>query len=146
MSVHSAFRSIFAVVCAAMLGLAAGAVWMVAALYMRHPAPWLALPFGVVLAWAIRHWVQPPGRWAAALAALATMLAALYLSVLMAGVLIASNLGMGMFDALRTAGVDMLLQLARLGFSAADAGWYLVAAALAAVVASRPARRRALID
>jgi vitamin B12 transport system permease protein len=141
MSVHSVFRAVFALVCAAMLGLAAGAVWMVAALYAGHATSWLALPFAVVLAWTIRHWVQSPGRYAAMLAALAALLAALYVNLLMAGALIAANMGMGIVDALRTAGVGMLLQLARLGFSAADAGWYLVAAGLAAVLASRPTRR-----
>jgi len=141
MSVHSVFRAVFALVCAAMLGLAAGAVWMVAALYEGHATSWLALPFAVVLAWTIRHWVQSPGRYAAMLAALAALLAALYVNVLMAGALIAANMGMGIVDALRTAGAGMLLQLARMGFSAADASWYLVAAGLAAVLASRPTRR-----
>jgi vitamin B12 transport system permease protein len=141
MSVHSVFRAVFALVCAAMLGLAAGAVWMVAALYAGHATSWLALPFAVVLAWTIRHWVQSPGRYAAVLAALAALLAALYVNVLMAGALVAANMGMGIVDALRTAGAGMLLQLARMGFSAADAGWYLVAAGLAAVLASRPVRR-----
>jgi vitamin B12 transport system permease protein len=141
MSVHSVFRAVFALVCAAMLGLAAGAVWMVVALYAGHATSWLALPFAVVLAWTIRHWVHSPGRYAAVLAAMAALLAALYVNLLMAGALIAANMGMGIVDALRTAGVGMLLQLARLGFSAADAGWYLVAAGLAAVLASRPTRR-----
>ena len=141
MSVHSVFRAVFALVCAAMLGLAAGAVWMVAALYAGHATSWLALPFAVVLAWTIRHWVQSPGRYAAVLAAFAALLAALYVNVLMAGALVAANMGMGIVDALRTAGAGMLLQLARMGFSAADAGWYLIAAGLAAVLASRPVRR-----
>lgn len=141
MSVHSVFRAVFALVCAAMLGLAAGAVWMVAALYAGHATSWLALPFAVVLAWTIRHWVQSPGRFAALLAALAALLAALYVNVLMAGALVAANMGMGIVDALRTAGAGMLLQLARMGFSASDAGWYLIAAGLAAVLASRPVRR-----
>jgi vitamin B12 transport system permease protein len=99
------------------------------------------LPFAVVLAWTIRHWVQSPGRFAAVLAALAAQLAALYVNLLMAGALVAANMGMGIVDALRTAGAGMLLQLARMGFSAADAGWYLIAAGLAAVLASRPVRR-----
>ncbi|HXD36766.1 MAG TPA: hypothetical protein VN624_08915 [Rhodanobacter sp.] len=141
MSLHSVFRAVFALVCAAMLGLAAGAVWMVAALYAGHATSWLALPFAVVLAWTIRHWVQSPGRYAAMLAAFAALLAALYVNVLMASALIAASMGMGIVDALRTAGAGMLLQLARMGFSAADAGWYLVAAGLAAVLASRTTRR-----
>jgi vitamin B12 transport system permease protein len=142
MSVHTVTRTVFAVLCAAMLGLAAGAVWMVAALYARHPTPWLALPVAVVLAWTIRQWVQSPGRFAALLAAVAALLAALYVHLLMAGALIAANMGMGIVEALRTAGASMLLHLARLGFSMADAGWCLAAAVLAAILASRRARNR----
>ena len=141
MTLHSVSRAVFAIVCAAMLGLAAGALWMVAALYARHPVPWLALLVAAALAWTIRHWVQSPGRYAAALAAMATLLAALYVNLLMSGALIAANMGMGIFDALRTAGLGMLLQLARLGFSTVDTGWCLAAAILAAALAGRPARR-----
>jgi vitamin B12 transport system permease protein len=141
MSAHSVARAVFALVCAAMLGFAAGALWMVAALYAGHATPWLALPFAVVLAWTIRHWVHSPGGYAAALAAIAALLAALYVNLLMAGALIAANMGMGIVEALRTAGTGMLLQLARLGFSAVDAGWYLAAAVVGAALAGRPARR-----
>jgi vitamin B12 transport system permease protein len=141
MSVRSVSRAVFALLCAGMLGLAAGALWMVAALYAGHATSWLALPFAVVLAWTIRHWVHPPGRYAAVLAAVAALLAALYVNLLMAGALIAANMGMGIVEALRTAGTGMLLQLARLGFSAVDAGWYLAAAVLAAVLACRTVRR-----
>ena len=141
MSAHSISRAVFAILCAAMLGLAAGALWMVAALHAGHSRPWLALPFAAVLAWAIRHWVQPPGRCAAALAAMAILLAALYVNLLMAGALIAASMGMGLVEALRTAGTGMLLQLARMGFSAADAGWYLAAAVVAAALAGRADRR-----
>lgn len=140
MTVHSVARAVFAIVCAAMLGLAAGALWMVAALYTGHSRPWLALPFAVVLAWTIRHWVQSPGRYAATLSAMATLLAALYVNLLIAGAMIAGNMGMGIVETLRTAGAGMLLQLARLGFSVTDAGWYLTAAVLAAMLAGRPTR------
>lgn len=140
MTVHSVARAVFAIVCAAMLGLAAGALWMVAALYTGHSRPWLALPFAVVLAWTIRHWVQSPGRYAATLSAMATLLAALYVNLLIAGAMIAGNMGMGIVETLRTAGAGMLLQLARLGFSVTDAGWYLTAAVLAAMLAGRHAR------
>ena len=140
MNLRALLMAVFTLLCAAMLGLAAGACWMVMTLYLRHPAPWLALPAGVLLAWAMRHWVHRPGKVAAALAALATLLAATYVSVLIAGVLIAGNMGMGLLDALRTAGGGMLLQLARLGLSPTNAGWFAAGAALAAFIAGRPAR------
>jgi len=141
MSARHALRALFATACAAMLGLAAGALWMVATLYLRHRTPWLALPFAVVLGAAIRHWVQAPGRGAAVLAALATLLAALYVSLLTVGVLVGASMGLGLLDALRTAGLSMLLQLARLGLSTGDVAWSLAAAAVAAVIAARPGRR-----
>ena len=50
MSVRNVLLFVFALFSAAMLGLAAGAVWMVVTLYLRHPLPWLALPIGALLA------------------------------------------------------------------------------------------------
>src|SRR5690606_6877482 len=43
MRAGSAPALLFALFSAAMLGLAAGAAWMVVALYSRHPLPWLAV-------------------------------------------------------------------------------------------------------
>jgi len=128
---------LFALCCAAMMGLAVGATWMVAIMYLRRPAPWLAVAAGVVLAWAIRHWVRRPGAGAAMLAAFATLLAALYFNVLMAAIKLAGNFGMGLTDALRTAGTGMLLALARLGLGPADWVWYVAGAVLAAWLAWR---------
>lgn len=128
---------LFALFCAAMMGLAVGATWMVAAMYLRLPAPWLALAAGVVLAWAIRHWVRRPGAGAAVLAAFATLLAALYYNVLMAAIRLAGNFDMGLTDTLHTAGTGMLLALARLGLRPADGAWYVAGALLAAWLAWR---------
>lgn len=126
---------LFAVFSAAMLGLAAGAIWMVATLYLRHPAPWLALPVGALLAVVIRLGVRRPGRGAALLAALATGLATLYLAMLIAGIQIAGSMGMGLIDALRTAGPGMLWQLARLAMHPADVLWTVLGMVLAAWLA-----------
>jgi vitamin B12 transport system permease protein len=142
MSVRTALLFVFARFSAVMLGLAAGAVWMVATLYLRHPLPWLALPIGALLAWAIRSYVRPPGIGAASLAATATALAALYVNMLIAGVLIAGNMGLGLVDALRTAGAGMLWQLARMALSPADIGWTGLAMLLAASLAWRSSRQR----
>jgi hypothetical protein len=142
MSARTALLFAFALFSAAMLGLAAGAVWMVVTLYLRHPLPWLALPVGALLAWAIRSLVRSPGVGAAVLAACATALAAIYVNMLIAGVLIAGNMGLGLIDAMRTAGAGMLWQLARLAWAPADIGWTALAVLLAAWLAWRAPRKR----
>jgi hypothetical protein len=142
MSARNLFVNAFALFSAVMLGLAAGAIWMVATLYLRQALPWLALPIGALLAWTIRLGVRPPGPGAALLAALATALAAIYVSVLVAAANIAGDLGMGLIDALRTSGAGMLWQLAHLALTLVDIGWFIAGAVLAAVLALRPLRRR----
>ncbi len=141
MSVRSGLLFLFALFSAVMLGLAAGAVWMVLALYLRHPLPWLAVPLGVILAWTIRAGVQRAGLGAMLLAAGATALAAIYVNMLIAGVKIAGNLGLGLIDALRTAGIAMLWQLARMAMTPADIAWTVLAMLLAAWFAQRARRR-----
>ncbi|MDQ6647822.1 MAG: hypothetical protein M3Y93_11420 [Pseudomonadota bacterium] len=142
MTARQMLASVFSLFSAAMLGLAAGAVWMVVALYMRHPLPWLAIPLGAILAITIRNYVRSPGTGAAALAALATALAAIYVNILIAAVQIAGSMGMGILGALRTAGVGMLWQLARLAVSPIDIAFALLAMALAAWLAWRTPRKR----
>jgi vitamin B12 transport system permease protein len=118
MSPRNAVVAVSGLFIAVMLGLAAGAVWMVATLYVGRPLPWLAMPAGVLLALTIRLGVRPAGIGAALLAACATVLAALYVNLLIAGVLIAGSMGLGLIEALRTAGFGMLWQLTRLRISA----------------------------
>lgn len=141
-SVRTVSLSVFALFSAAMLGLAAGAVWMVATLYLRQPLPWLALPVGALLAWIVRACVRPAGIGAALLAACGTLLAALYVNMLIAGVLIAGNMGMGLIDAMHTAGFGMLWQLARMALSPADLACAVLGMLLAAWLAWRKPRRR----
>lgn len=143
MTARALFLLVFALFSALMLGLAAGAIWMVATLYLRHPLPWLALPLGALLAWVIRGGVRAPGYLAALFAALATALAAVYVNMLIAGVDIAGAMGLGLINAMRTAGPAMLWQLTRLSLSAADIGWTILAMLLAAWLAGRPASRKA---
>ncbi|MBD8872313.1 hypothetical protein [Rhodanobacter sp. DHB23] len=133
---------VFALFCAAMMGLAVGATWMVATMYLHRAAPWLALPAGAVLAWATRHWIRRAGAGAAVLAAFATVLAALYFNVLMAAILLAGNFDLGLTEALRTAGAGMLLDLAWLGLHPADVAWYALGILLAAWLAWRQATPR----
>ncbi len=139
MSARSVFGLVFSVFIAAMLSLAAGALWMVITLYQRHPLPWLALPIAVVLAWAIRNGVRRPGNGAALLAVLATLLASIYVSMLIAAAQIAGSMGLGLIDTLQTAGVGMLWQLARVGFTVSAGAWTVVAMLLAAWLGGRPA-------
>ncbi len=140
-SVRTVSLSVFALFSAAMLGLAAGAAWMVATLYLRQPLPWLALPVGALLAWIVRAYVRPAGIGAALLSASATLLAALYVNMLIAGVLIAGNMGMGLIAAMHTAGFGMLWQLARMALSPADLACAVLGMLLAAWLAWRQPRQ-----
>ncbi|MDE2307783.1 MAG: hypothetical protein KGJ97_05760 [Xanthomonadaceae bacterium] len=140
MSARPLLKIAFAAFSAAMLGLAAGALWMVATLYLRQLLPWLAVPVGALLAWTIRQVVLRPGIGAAVLAALATALAALYMNLLLAATRIAGEMGMGLIDAMRTAGAGMLWQLARLALTPVAAGWFVTGIVLAAAIAARPPR------
>ncbi|MDO1530392.1 hypothetical protein QMK61_16260 [Fulvimonas sp. R45] len=143
MSAGALFGAVFAAFCAAMLGLAAGAVWMLLVVFLGQTAPWLALPAGALLGLAMRFWVCPRQRaGAAVLAAAATLLAAGYVCVLIAAARIAGSLGIGLVDALRTAGPVMLLALARLGLAPAALAWFALGAVLAALVAAQRAVRR----
>lgn len=141
MKLGSVLLFLFALFSAVMLGLAAGAAWMVLALYLRQPLPWLVVPIGAVLAWAIRAGVHRAGIGAMLLAAGATALAAIYVNMLIAGVRIAGNMGLDLIEALRTAGIAMLWQLARLAIGPADIVWIALAMLLAAWLASRKPRQ-----
>jgi vitamin B12 transport system permease protein len=141
MNLRVAFSSLFALISALMLGMAAGAVWMVPTLYLQQAMPWAVLPIAWLLGKAIRSWVRPAGRRAALLAALATLTAALYVNLLTAAARIAGLMGMGLVDSMRTAGFHLLLQLAEIGQSRWDDLWYAVGMSVAAVVALRSRRQ-----
>lgn len=141
MRAGSAPALLFALFSAAMLGLAAGAAWMVVALYSRHPLPWLAVPIGAALAWVIRAGVRRPGTGAMLLAAGATALSAVYVNLLIAGVKVAGSMGLDLIEAMRTAGFAMLWQLARMGLTLADFVWTALAMLLAGWLASRKRRQ-----
>jgi vitamin B12 transport system permease protein len=132
---------LFAAFSAAMLGLAAGAVWMLPTMALQRPLPALALLVGAMLALAIRSWVRPAGRVAAVLAAGATVLAAIYVDVLTAAARIAGSMGIGLLDALRGAGLTMLLSLAQLAVRPTGIVFTLAGALLAGWIASRQRRK-----
>ena len=131
----------FAVFCAVMLGLAAGAIWLVAILAMRQPLPWLALPVGLVLALAIRAWVHRSRNGAAALAVLATATACIYVRLLIAAVNVAGMVGYGLSETMRMAGAEMLLQLAWMGLSKQTVAWFIAGMMVAGWVARLGARK-----
>ena len=138
MNVRHLLSAAFALLCAIMIGLAAGAIWLVPILATGRLMPWLALPVGWILGRVVRAWVRPESASGAAiLAVLAEVLAAIYLCALLVGLRIANALGFGFVDTLRAAGPDMLLSLARLQIANADLGWFLIGAVIAAVTAMR---------
>lgn len=143
MSARALFSALFALVSAVMLGLAFGAVWMLPTLFFSHVLPWLALPIGWVLGRMMRGWVRPEPRGAALLAALATVLAAAYVCALTAAARIAGLMGMGLVEAMRTAGAGLLWDLARLNVAPIDLAWFVAGTLLSAWVAWRTVPRRA---
>ena len=142
MNARVALSWLFSLISAVMLGLAAGAVWMVPTLYLQRPLPWLAIPVGWLLGKAVRHWVRQAGAYAAVLAALAALTAALYVNLLTAAARIAGLMGLGLIDAMRTAGFRLLLQLAELGSMPTDDVWYAIGMGLAALTAGRIVRQK----
>ncbi|WP_266159686.1 hypothetical protein [Dyella silvatica] len=123
---------LLALLSVAMLGLAAGAVWMLPTMYTGRSMPWLALPLGWLLGRVIRSWIRQASLGAAVLAVMATMLAATYVSMLTAAAYLAWNMGIDFTDALATAGSGMLLQLAKLTLAPADLVCFAAGSALAA--------------
>jgi hypothetical protein len=142
MTVRQIVGECFALFCAVMLGLAAGAVWLLPTVFLQRPLPWLAVPAGWLLAMAIRQWVQGRRWHAALLAALATAIASLYIRVLISAVNISAMMGYGLIESMHTAGLSMLLDFARIGMSPLDIGWT-VAGMVAAVIRARRAPRGA---
>ncbi len=74
-------------------------------MYAQRPLPWLALPLAWLLGVVVRGWVRPPGWPAAALAVVASTLAALYVNLLIAGIRVAGSLGLSLVGALRQSGL-----------------------------------------
>ena len=133
----------FALFCAVMLGLAAGAVWLLPTVYLHRPLPWLAVPAGWLLAIAIRQWVQGRHWHAALLAGLATVIASIYIRVLISAVNISAMMGYGLIDSMHTAGLSMLMDFARISMRPLDIGWA-IAGVVAAVISALRAPRRAM--
>jgi vitamin B12 transport system permease protein len=143
MTVRQIVGECFALCCAVMLGLAAGAVWLLPTVYLHRPLPWLAIPAGWLLGIAMRQWVHGKKWNAALLAALATAIASIYIRVLITTVNISAMTDYGLLDAARTAGFSMLWDFTRFTVSRMDIVWSLAGIVVAAVMAMRtPATRR----
>jgi hypothetical protein len=132
---------LFGAFCAVMFGFAAGAVWMVPSMMFGRALPALVLPVGWVLGIVVRRWLRLEGGLGAGLAALATLIAAVYTACLVAAATIAGMMGVGFGQAIRDAGPDMLLELARLAQGRSDLVLYVAGAVLAALVAWPIGRR-----
>jgi vitamin B12 transport system permease protein len=126
---------LFGVVCAAMFGLAVGAVWMLPSMMFGRALPALVLPAGWVLGVVTRRWLRFRGVAGAVLAAGATLLAAAYTACLVAAATIAGMMGIGLARAMSDAGPAMLVELARLAQGPREVLLALAGAALAAMVA-----------
>jgi vitamin B12 transport system permease protein len=126
---------LFGVLCAAMFGFAAGAVWMVPSMMFGRALPALVLPVGWVLGVVVRRWLRFQGIAGAVLAAGATLLAAAYTACLVAAASISGMMGVGLAQAMSDAGPAMLIELARLAQGPGDVALALAGAALAAMVA-----------
>ena len=132
MSARRLLGFVFTLICTVMIGLAAGAIWLVPTIFLGKLMPWLAIPIGWILGRVVRAWVNPTGRvGAAVLAAIAMILASAYFTILVAGARIAGSLGLGFFDTLRVAGVALLTDIARMTLTSGDIVWYATGTVLA---------------
>jgi hypothetical protein len=132
---------LFGVLCALTFGFAAGAVWMVPSMMFGRPLPALVLAVGWVLGVVVRRWLRLEGWLGATMAAVATLVAAVYTACLVAAATIAGMMGIGFGQAIRDAGPAMLLELGRLAQGPVQLGLYAAGALLAALVAWPLGRR-----
>ena len=126
-------------VAALLLALCAGAVWSVVALLVDGDAPWMAAPTALVIVHALGYLKLPPGPERAA-GALSLYLAAIaYAYYLNGASIVASQLGLGYVDVLKSIGPEMAWALATTRGNVVDAA---VLAAIALLLVVFAARRR----
>lgn len=105
-------QAVIAIVCAAAMAMAFGAVWVAVMLRVPSASWWFALPVGAAMGVAVRAWVVRGRTPAMLLAAGGTLLATLYMKCLLVGLQLAAVMGLPYLHTLRRAGVGMLLALA----------------------------------
>jgi vitamin B12 transport system permease protein len=125
-----------------MCTLATGAVAAFATLVADIRPCWLILSLAAPLTLVLKFCGCLYGRWAGATAAGAILLAGFYAACLVAIVRVAAATGFPFGQALRTGGIGLVLQVAKLGLSAVSILVYAGAAVLAALLASYLARPR----
>lgn len=129
---------------AAMCALAGGAVWCLLSLYLRSELALFAFVVAGAVAWALRSHGYA-GRAAGALIAIGcVLLASGYAFCLQAVARIASMLGLPMRAAMRQMGLDMVVDVARVGLGAWSITVTLAAAFAAAAWVLRPRRDAAV--
>ncbi len=106
-------QAVIAIVCAAAMAMAFGAVWVAVMLRVPSASWWFALPVGAAMGVAVRAWVVRGRTPAMLLAAGGTLLATLYMKCLLVGLQLAAVMGLPYLHTLRRAGIGMLLALAR---------------------------------
>lgn len=119
------------------MALALGAVWMALSLHVPSATWWFALPAGVLMGGAVCAWVTPVRAAAMMLAAVGTLLSAVYMKCLFAGLQLAAVMGLPYLHTLRRAGAGMLLTLARSSLDTRMLAACLVGMLLALAVAWR---------
>lgn len=139
-------HGLFAVICTIAIALALGAAWMAITLSLPSAHWWFALPAGVIMGYATRTWVTGHRGWSVVLAVPGILLTAIYMKCLYVGLQLAAIMGVGLVYALRQAGLDMLLALARDSMEPREIAATLVGMALAGWVAwYRRARKRSAL-
>ena len=142
MTLRQLIGECFALFCAGMLGLAAGAIWLLPTLFLHRQMPWMAVPVGWLLANAICQWVHKRAWNAALLASIATIVATVYVHVLGAAMTLwEMTSGYGLIGVIRTAGMSMLLDLARFGVDSRDIAWCAAGIIVAVLVSLRLSRK-----
>jgi vitamin B12 transport system permease protein len=123
-----------------MCTLATGAVAAFAALVMGVRPSWMILLLAIPLTLVLKFCGCLYARWAGSVAALAVLLAGAYATCLVAVARVAAATGYPFGEAFRTGGIGLMLQVAKLGLSAASVLLYAGAAVLAVILATWLAR------
>jgi len=119
-----------------MCTLATGAVAAFAALVMGVRPSWMILLLAIPLTLVLKFCGCLYARWAGSVAALAVLLAGAYAACLVAVARVAAATGYPFGEAFRTGGIGLMLQVAKLGLSAASVLLYAGAAVLAVILAT----------
>ena len=125
-----------------MCTLATGAVAAFAALVMGVRPSWTILLLTIPLTLVLKFCGCLYARWAGSVAALAVLLAGAYAACLVAIARVAAATGYPFGEAFRTGGIGLMLQVAKLGLSAASVLLYAGAAVLAVILATWLVRPR----